>query len=98
MVDGEHGQRCKKAIEILFAWQSEHGDTFMPRHAFLRKIGTFKPKEIEDVLGTLKSQHKIEDMRKEAGPRGGRGFRGLRITPRLTSTTNAVEPATTENQ
>lgn len=98
MVDGEHGQRCKKAIEILLAWQSEHGDTFMPRHSFLRKMGTFKPKEIEDVLGTLKSQHKIEDMRKEAGPRGGRGFRGLRITPRLLSAPIAIEPPTDENQ
>ena len=61
-------------------------------------MGTFKPKEIEDVLGTLKSQHKIEDMRKEAGPRGGRGFRGLRITPRLLSSPIAIEPPAGENQ
>jgi len=56
--DTEFDQRCKRVIELLTAWQGEHGDAWMPYREVSRKL-RWSRREHEEVREVLVDQERI---------------------------------------
>ena len=55
----EFDQRCKRVVEALTAWRSQHGDLWMPYRDLSRKF-RWSRREHEDIRDALIDQERIE--------------------------------------
>jgi hypothetical protein len=55
----EFDQRCKRVVELLTAWQAQHGDAWMPYRDLSRKL-RWSRREHEEVREALIDQERID--------------------------------------